>query len=134
MPSCSSRLRWLFLAGCVVGVSACGSAQPKGSLSGTVTYKGNPIKQGQLQIFSQEVGIGAVAPIADGKFALEEPVPVGTYQAAVAPLFAPPDPTQPSTAQNRPLDIPLKAQNEKTSGLSVTIKEGANQAELALQD
>mgnify|MGYP001426170676 CR=1 FL=1 len=57
----------------------CGS---KGTISGTVTYKGTPLAAGSVVFVPGKEGPSITAPIIDGKYTVEK-VPVGSAKIAV---------------------------------------------------
>lgn len=66
LPSC---WRWLALAA-IVAAAGCGPGGPKRySLSGQITFDGNPVPMGDISFDPVEPGIGGgFAPIKDGRF------------------------------------------------------------------
>lgn len=141
------------MAACGALTACAGCGDPtKASASGKVTYKGQALTGGQLNL-TPSAG-GAPVPIfikADGTF-LGTDVPVGQYQVSVdtsgaagptsystggvtAPAGAAkanqPQPTGPGTKQ---VDIPAKYKDPKSSGLSWEIKAGKNDKNFELTD
>jgi hypothetical protein len=134
----------LVLAGCNV------SNAPKGTLSGTIAYKGQPVNGGALQLISTSGGAdSAPIPIAqDGTFKAAD-VPAGDYKVVVQPsegskgpptqgmspemlakMKANPDFNQPATIR-----IPDKYKSKETTDLTLTVKKsGETKVTLELKD
>jgi hypothetical protein len=74
----------LFLSGLLLLALGCGS---KGTITGTVTYKGTPIPAGTI-VFAPDSGEPSVnAPIADGKYTIDK-VPPGPAKVAVSSTYS----------------------------------------------
>src|SRR5262245_55988098 len=119
MDACASRHvgRAPLLAALVAtaGVLAgCGSGEKLGEVEGTVTFKGQPVKEGTV-IFQKE-GAMAEAPLdQNGRYVMKPPqhrLPPGEYQVTVMPLMylEDPDPkhTPPALVLKRAPNIPEK--------------------------
>ncbi len=104
------------------------------SLRGQVTAKGAPVSQGTVTLYSSAEGIGASAPLnAEGKFALPDQIPAGTYQVSIAPEA--PSPQELEANPKLKFDeksIPAKYRAPATSGLQVTLKAGQNEENFEL--
>jgi len=119
-------------------IGGCGPAEPKRNpVSGTVRYKGQPIKRGWINFMSEDRRQGGGADIADGKFqiAADNGLPAGTYLVAVSY----PDPKVPLPKEeempgeapvNRDL-LPAKYNDQTT--LKQEIKDGPNEVNLDLK-
>lgn len=127
-----STRRWVgvvLLAAALAG-TGCGGGTD-GRVTGTVKLRGQPLTDGEVHFHLPEKGVGAVAPLdASGKFAFPDPLPVGTYAAAVQPR--PPEPGMP--ASKAAAAVPAKYRDGKTSGLSFTVKGGSNDFPIDLTD
>jgi len=137
MKYCSAILALSLL--CVAGCG--GSSEPQGTLSGTVTYNGEPVTEGVVVFSSSEASYGAQAEIgSDGTYALrtyEGGVPPGTYQAAVLPptITLPDTEDSPGGEALKEVDnIPQKYRSTKSSELTVTINEGDNTFDIAMEE
>lgn len=113
----------------VLAAVGCGSGTnraPTGQVAGKVTYKGQPLPAGDVNLYSKERGVGAIGKLeSTGTFSISGPVEVGTYAVYVVPPSpGPPEPGK--VAPKVTSNIPKKAQDAATSGLSVTVKEGKN--------
>jgi hypothetical protein len=107
-----------------------------GRVAGQVTLDGQPLDQGAVVFQDTTRGISVNAALQrDGSYVArthdQAGLPPGTYQVAIAartfgtgeaPLIAGP----PSATAPPPSVIPAKYQDVATSGLSVTVKPGAN--------
>jgi hypothetical protein len=129
------RLVTLAMALVVLSLDGCGPpGKPMGRLAGTITYRGNPVTEGEVEVMSDDIGVGAAVLLdGSGRFVLEDPVPVGVYNVSVAPpRFL--DPTREPPKGKAYASIPKKARNAKTSGLTVQVNPGKNDVVIELQD
>jgi len=127
---------------------------PKGTVTGKVTYNGNPVPMGCTVVFMhQEKAVPATGSIsADGGYTLQmagrQEVLAGTYKVSVSPPAkdaVAADPSNPDAykafmtgktvkpAEEKP-PFPKKYQTAETSGLTFTVKEGANTIDIDLKD
>ena len=121
----------LLLVVSAVVVSGCGG-KPAGQVTGTVQYRGKPVVQGAVNFYSKERGVGAMAKIdPSGTFTFETPLRPGTYLVSVTPPS--PDP-QEAGVKKVYRDIPRRARDLATSGLTFNVKEGKNEFPLQLID
>ena len=111
----------------------CGSGKPTGKVSGTVLLQGKPLTRGTVNFLMKEKGIGAEAPIdATGKYAFATPLEAGTYAVSVTP--PPPEPVPPGTRPAKvAAEIPAKFREPTSSGLTFTVKSGANTYDIVLE-
>ena len=122
--------KWPVLLGLVVSVCVgvgCGSdGPPVGSVSGKVTYEGQPLTDGTVTFVDEKIGSGASAELdASGSYQLPS-VRIGEYTVAVHRRPPPPG------GKFVKLDIPDKYQDLESSGLTVTVEEGKNVADFDL--
>lgn len=124
---------WLSVAICVSTglIAGCGSStsKPSGSVSGRVTFQGQPVTSGVVNLMSKTLGAGASAPLGeDGKYRLNDPLEVGDYKVMITP--PPPAPPRPEDGPPKPRptasDIPNKYRTEATTDLTATVKAGSN--------
>jgi hypothetical protein len=119
------RIGWVVTAAVVA--SGCGSGgKSPGSVAGTVTYNGVSLTAGSLNLISK-AGTAALAKIdASGAFKVDSRLEPGDYAAYVTP----PEPEPPVPGAKAPapkkFDVPTKFQSPNTSGVTVTVKAGAN--------
>ncbi|WP_417388441.1 carboxypeptidase-like regulatory domain-containing protein [Gimesia sp.] len=139
-----SLLTPLFLSGALFFFPGCQGTTtdfgPTGALSGKVTYKGEPVKEGLVQFNNPEKGFGGQAVIdEDGTYTVTNSsggLVTGTYQVSVVPptiekSFGPDTP--PSEVLKEMPNIPQKYHYPKSSGLTVEIKEGENTFDIEMQ-
>jgi hypothetical protein len=123
------------VAACLLAATGCGgSGGPTGAVSGSVTYKGQPLTQGEVSFYSKDKGVGAMAKLdATGKYKFDQPLAAGVYAVTVLP--APPEAAAPGTAPKAPpVGVPRKYQDPVGSGLSYTVKDGDNDYPIVLKD
>lgn len=86
-------------------VGGCGSST--GSVSGTVTYKGEPLKAGRVTFTSgDKTGQGFPAEIDEnGKYSISK-IPPGDYKVCVETEYLKPSPQMAMAAKTRPKDAP----------------------------
>ncbi|MCI0459742.1 MAG: hypothetical protein L0Z62_22560 [Gemmataceae bacterium] len=117
----------------VLGVGGgCSKGKTMGKVSGQVTYKANPITEGQVHFISKS-GQGAAVNISgSGDYSAE--LETGTYSVYVAPH--PPGQTGPPGEVKTPKQpasvIPEKYRQPETSGLTIDVKEGDNPFKIEL--
>lgn len=131
---------------------AAGCGKSHGTISGKVTYKGQPLKGGQVTFISDQGG-GGQANISeeDGSYTMEK-VPIGPGTFAVQPPMMGPPPMMPGSAApakgmelpsdldpsvfhrggGRSLSLPDKYTDPQTSGLQFTVTGGAQQHNIEL--
>jgi hypothetical protein len=116
------------LAGC--------NANKRLTITGTVTYKGQPLPSGVVRFYSgaDRMSMATVQP--DGSFAVTD-VPPGAVKVTVEP--------DPQASKHRsmggganepapkPVPIPPKYADPTTSGLEYTISSGTNKLEVKLE-
>lgn len=130
------RTLGVFVALCACAwITGCGpKPAATGTLSGKVTLGGQPLTAGVVQLVNSNLGTGGSAELdASGVYRTAMPLPVGEYQVAIQPP-AQPAPHEMADAPAKPaVDIPAKFSDPKSSGFSVSIKEGVNTANFDLQ-
>lgn len=126
------------LAVCLVAFVAagCGGEDegPTGEVEGTVTLANKPLADANIQLVNPDTGAPFGGKITDGKFKLEDPVPVGTYKVAITPPEAPQPDDEASGKKATQLAkaIPLGYQDTNSSGLTAKVEEGPNKFEFKL--
>jgi hypothetical protein len=112
----------LFAAGLVLAAAGCGS---KGTITGTVTYKGTPIPSGTI-LFTPDSGAPPVnAPIKDGKYTAER-VPVGAVKVTITSMYVE-RPSSPMMVMNKkgpPEDAPIPPEARQAFQQSAPGKNG----------
>jgi hypothetical protein len=163
----AARGRHIWLAwACILALAACsgcgsrsGRAYPMGEVSGTVTYKGQPISQGKITFIGTAAGDSATGQIIDGKYSLPN-APAGKCQIeihiqteenlyAVSPQqekmmkaqmakmraqgMQVPDEKELKRARKNPVDLPAKYKTAKSSGLELDVQTGKQTKDWDLQ-
>lgn len=132
MKSQNSKLSKILLAmlcGSVVMACGCSNKPPTGTVTGTVTFEGEPYSNAGIMFLSLETGNGSGSKInPDGSYALADPIPVGTYSVYLAPKEDEEGPT--SIDQPVPVymdkTIPAEYWSESTTKIKFDVKEGPN--------
>jgi hypothetical protein len=122
-------LRFLACAGACLTLAAltgCGGDSSKATISGKVTYRGAPLTGGILTLYPASGTAYPVPLNADGTFKVSG-APVGTMGVGIATELDPAIPagSLPSIPV-KPVAIPPKYKDPKTSGLTWEIKGGRN--------
>ncbi len=120
-------MRLLLVASALIFAGGCGpSAKPAGTVMGKVTYDGQPLNVGSINLISS-MGSAAQAKIGDGgAFKIEGTLDAGEYKAY---LSSPkPEPVAPGTKPKATdkFDVVAKCLDPNTSGTKVTVKSGEN--------
>jgi len=145
--SVQSRFFPAVLAGLLVVIAGCNSAKPiAGSVpvSGTVTFNGQPLEQGEVWFAPESGGKGqpATGQIKNGKFTMvttasSPGVVAGKYKVSIISNkpFTPPKlgtPPDPKTGPQPESLIPKKYNDITTSGLEVDVKAATSSLTFAL--
>lgn len=122
----------LGLLACVCWCAGCGSGgPPTGSVSGKVTFNGQPLTAGIVTFVNEEAGTGASGQLdPSGSYRIES-IRTGEYNVAVHQAPPPPDETG-QRAELPKLNIPEKYLTPETSGLTATVNEGGNVRDFSL--
>jgi hypothetical protein len=114
-----------------LAASGCGPGRERGTLTGTVSFQGQPVTDG-IVLFSGDVSyMYSIQP--DGTFEAKtaegKGVWAGTYRVAVAPALADPEMGVGKSPPriSIPSNIPRRYWKPETSGIEVEIKEGQNE-------
>jgi hypothetical protein len=141
ISNCSRALPVLILT---LALAGCGSGEVRGRIAGKVTYRGQAVSEGILVFSDDEKGVHITTKLnPDGSYELRTAkgvgLPVGTYRVSVCPPPSAPakisfasDATT-STEIKQYADIPQKYREQATSGLIVTVSEGENTFDIAMQ-
>ncbi len=131
----------VFFAGALsLAVAGCGSSEPLGTISGTVTHNGQPVEAGIVSFYNTETGkVGQAELQPGGTYEIDtvkgglEP---GQYQVAIMP------PTETTTDSStgevthetqEVSNIPKKYRDVRTSELSAQVEDGNNNFDFALE-
>lgn len=122
----------------IVG-SGCGPA--KGTVEGTVTYKGKAVSDASIQFQSTDSGVGTSGRLdPSGHYKTERPLTVGSYYVLVipAPEVQPALPPKTPTPPKERTDIPAKYRAATKEGLknapTFTVAPGSNTFDLDMKD
>ena len=134
-----TSLAVLLLVGCSSDDPYTGS---RGTVTGTITYEGEPVPQGSSVMFFSNKRQAAGIVQANGKYELQalgkKELPTGTYQVEIA---NPPsggdaqqtlDPNKPPPTSDS--IFPEMYLSKETSGLEFTINAGPNVIDISLVD
>lgn len=137
-----SRTAWLTCFGTLVLVAGCDSAEPTGTVSGTVSVDGKAFSNAAVVFFNTVSGQGGTANIEkDGRYAISNPLPTGEYVVYMAPRIAEVDVSgqavsEPGTegpiAMTADRAVPDKYWNEASSDIRATVNAGANEVPVDL--
>ena len=127
------------IASCLtsVFVAGCGpSGPPVGEVSGKVTFKGQPVKEGTVTFMNPTEGGAGESPIAaDGGYAIPELV-VGEYIVVVNPLMemkdTDPGKSPPALVEKPAPNVPTKYRQQGLTPLKSSIKEGKNEFQIQM--
>lgn len=120
-------------------ISGCGddNALERHPVSGTVTFQGQPVQEGNVNFRNEEHGGGGMID-PTGAYTVEGGLPAGTYLVYITPpdIQTPPtfgrDGTAAPAAKEYP-NIPQKYRLPATSELSADIKAGENEFPIAME-
>ena len=122
---CLSLLTVIPLAGCGEGGKQPG---PTGGVAGVVTFEDQPVTEGRVQFYSAQTGGGGMATLdQSGKFAMQDPILVGSYKVSILPPEEPAPESPTGTEPKEYPNIPEKYRTELTTDLTAEVKEGDNQ-------
>lgn len=130
----------LLLAGAsILAPGGCArKAPPLARISGNVTFEGEPIAKGTVVFHNDERGIHMTAGVMEGKYevitAKGAGLPPGPYRIAITPPRID-HPVGPILAPPKPIaypDIPARYRDARTSGFTVDLQEGENQADFPM--
>jgi hypothetical protein len=123
----------MFLVTCCLAIFiGCGKNNniTTGTVSGTVTYKNQPVTAGSIMFLHPVTKLGGNASLDDkGKYTISVPIPVGEYYVAILPP-SPPAPHEKSQVISYP--IPEKYQVPERGTLKFTVNKGTNIADFNL--
>jgi len=142
--SCSVRhpFRLLSVLSLVVAMLTWSGCQPGSSgakgvkVTGKITYKGNPVKEGRVGFYNSETSTGGMALIKeDGTFETSQPLPPGTYTVAISPPLEEKDDKRLTSYQapKQMPDIPQKYRSSTTSGLKYEVSATAAPLEVDMK-
>jgi hypothetical protein len=116
----------------------CGSYEARGRVVGKVTFQGKVVSEGQVIFSNQNKGIHITTELKpEGSYEVRMAkgvgLPIGTYSVCVCPPpLVPKGVFDPMTVEPYS-NIPEKYRDASTSGLTLTVKEGENPFDIAMQ-
>ena len=126
---------WLVVTLSLLLIVGCGENSkviPMGTVSGSVTVKGQPLELGRLNIVSGQMGSGASGNLGpEGKYLLDGPLPTGTYDVFVSFEISPAQFKTPAADVLK--TVPSKYQRQNTSKLVANVAEGTNELTFELK-
>jgi hypothetical protein len=121
---------------CCILLTGCWARPPLGKVTGQVTFRGAPVREGCVIFSDDRQGLSYISDLdAEGRFVFQVAqgygLPPGTYAVAIRP----PRPSKPSLEYVAPKmeankeypDIPMPYREEQTSGFSAVVQAGANE-------
>lgn len=131
------------IASCLLSavIAGCFSSGPAvGEVSGKVTFKGKPVKEGTVTFLNSSEGSAGESPIdANGSYRIPQLVvgQTGEYIAIVTPLMeikdTDPGKSPPAPVEKSAPDIPVKYRQQGLTPLKTRIKEGKNEFAIEMQ-
>lgn len=123
------------LVAVIVAVAGCSSGGVKKvTVSGTVSYKGQPVRSGILQFVGPEGAYSAANIQSDGSFTITDVVPgevkVGVMEAPGGSGSSSGEKGRPAP---KPVDLPDKYRSPETSGLKYTITPDTRQLDIKIE-
>ena len=124
----------LFMGFAAGSLSGCADSKPTGSVKGKVMYKNATVMAGMVNFDARAKGIAATAKIDGGEFTFPEPLEAGTYAVYLLPPA--PEPVDPSKgkAKTAVTNLPKKALDPNTSGVTAEVKAGPNDLTIVVTD
>jgi hypothetical protein len=135
LPRLSTRVGFAVVAVFIIG---CGAQDgpPTGSLTGKLTYHGDPVTNAEIHLNAPKRGTHGMAVVGtDGTYSIPYQIEEGTYRVFVTPpsVIDKADGSPPPAPIDNP-KIPAKYRRESTSGLTIEIHTGDNKFDIAMQD
>jgi hypothetical protein len=114
----------LFTVNLLLWTAGCGG---KGTITGTVTYKGTPIPAGTILFVPSNGGPSVNAPINDGKYTAEK-VPTGRAKVSITSMYVQQTSASPmmmmGAKSGPPLDAPIPPEARKAMEEGMKPKKG----------
>ena len=131
-----SRRRFALPALCVLTCLATTGCGSYGSVSGKISYKGEPLTGGTVLFFPGSAGAVSSVIGPDGGYKVDN-VPAGPVTIAVetksAQPFSPPDKAPTADAAPKTAALPDAYSDPKGSGLTYTVKAGPQTHDIDLK-
>ena len=110
----------------------------KATVTGQVTYRGNPLPSGSVNFFDAHQNIVGTATIANGSYSIAN-VPPGSVKISVTTPLVPPTDRRHPPPKDMPggqlapsMPIPLKYGNPEQSGLAYEVQPGKQEHKIEL--
>lgn len=121
---------WLAVMSAAAAGMGCGSGKGSAKVSGTVTYRNNPLPSGTVTFFDAKKEIVGSASIQNGSYAMESVPPGKVMVSVTTPPAVKPNPRR--SSKDAPGDPPLPVVpippqygDAEKSGLSYEVKTGS---------
>ncbi|QDT94489.1 hypothetical protein [Gimesia algae] len=126
---CAAFLAVTLLTGCG-GTSV--ASKPMGTVSGTVSLKGQPLTDCRVNYISEQLGASAGGDLKeDGSFTLDGPIPAGSYSVFIS---LPSEFTPAQAQSNKGLSqVPKKYLGSSTTDLTADVSEGESSHDFDLK-
>ena len=133
------NFRFCLIASCLSSflIVGCFPSGPEvGEVSGKVSFKGQPVKEGTVTFLNPSEGGAGESPIgANGSYTIPELV-VGDYIVIVTPLMEMKD-TDPGKSPPAPVEksapnIPIKYRQQGLTPLKSPVKKGKNEIQIEM--
>jgi len=117
----------------VLVLVGCSNSKPVGSITGKVTYKGQPVTSGSINFIAPDRGIGADCKLdASGNYSIKE-LDAGTYKVYIQPPI--PEQLEPGkVAKKEKFEVPTKYQDPQQTTISKEVKAGKNDIPVEIKD
>ncbi len=128
------RLLAVLLVGHALISSGCREHQPLARISGEVRFENERVEEGLIIFSNGQLGVHMTAEIANGKYEVvtsrQRGLPPGEYRVAIAPPIVdhPVGPILQPPQATAPPNIPRRYHKARTSGLTVNLIDGENEA------
>ena len=119
----------------LLAVCGCVQKKPTGRIAGAVTYKGQPVGSGTVNLIQRETGSAASAPLdSAGQFVVEAPISTGTYTVSITPPLPKQLPPGSPPEEVPPFLIPMEYQDSSQSRLNVEVEKGENDVDIVVPE
>ncbi len=123
-----------------IGLSGCGSSRPIGTISGRVTYNGQPVEEGLVSFYDPDTGAGSQAELqSGGVFRIrnaEGGLPPGEYRVTIMPPTVKQPDTEVTEGGYVVKEVPNitdKYRDVQASGFTDDVSTGDNEFEFAME-